>query len=39
VVSNQPAAAKALIQWLASPAAHAAIKKSGLDPISTAARR
>lgn len=31
--SKQPDAAKALIQWLASPAAHAAIKKSGLEPI------
>ena len=27
-----PAAAKALIQWLASPAAYPAIKKSGLEP-------
>lgn len=31
--SKQPDAAKALIQWLASPAAHAAIKKSGLEPV------
>ncbi len=30
--SKQPAAAKALIQWLASPAAYPAIKKSGLEP-------
>jgi molybdate transport system substrate-binding protein len=30
--SNHPAEAKALIEWLASPAAHAAIKESGLDP-------
>lgn len=30
--SKQPEAAKALIQWLASPAAYAAIKKSGLEP-------
>jgi molybdate transport system substrate-binding protein len=30
--SQQPEAAKALIQWLASPAAYAAIKKSGLEP-------
>jgi molybdate transport system substrate-binding protein len=32
ITSKQPEAAKALIQWLASPAAHAAIKKSGLEP-------
>jgi molybdate transport system substrate-binding protein len=30
--SKQPEAAKALIQWLASPAAYSAIKESGLDP-------
>jgi molybdate transport system substrate-binding protein len=30
--STRPEAAKALIQWLASPAAYAAIKKSGLEP-------
>ena len=30
--SKQPDAAKALIRWLASPAAHSAIKKSGLEP-------
>jgi molybdate transport system substrate-binding protein len=30
--SKQPEAAKALIQWLASPAAHGAIKKTGLEP-------
>jgi len=30
--SKQPDAAKALIQWLASPSAYAAIKKSGLKP-------
>ena len=30
--SKQPEAAKALIQWLASPAAYAAIKESGLEP-------
>ena len=30
--AKQPEAAKALIQWLASPAAHAAIRKSGLEP-------
>jgi molybdate transport system substrate-binding protein len=39
VASKQQAAAKALIQWLASAAAYPAIKKSGLDPISEAARR
>jgi molybdate transport system substrate-binding protein len=31
--AKQPEAAKALIQWLASPAATAAIKKSGLEPM------
>jgi molybdate transport system substrate-binding protein len=31
VTSKHPAAAKALIQWLASPAAYPAIKKSGLE--------
>jgi molybdate transport system substrate-binding protein len=30
--SKQPEAAKALIQWLASPATYPAIKKSGLEP-------
>jgi molybdate transport system substrate-binding protein len=30
--SMRPEAAKALIQWLASPAAYSAIKKSGLEP-------
>jgi len=30
--SKHPAEAKALIQWLASPAAYATIRKSGLDP-------
>src|SRR5262249_29952937 len=30
--AKNPAAAKTLIQWLASPAAYAAIRKSGLDP-------
>jgi molybdate transport system substrate-binding protein len=30
--SKQPEAAKALIQWLASPAAYSAIKESGLQP-------
>ena len=32
VTSKHPGAAKALIQWLASPAAYPAIKKSGLEP-------
>ena len=32
VTSKQPEAASTLIHWLASPAAHAAIKKSGLEP-------
>jgi molybdate transport system substrate-binding protein len=32
VTSKQPEAAKALIRWLASPAAYAAIKKSYLEP-------
>ena len=31
--SKQPEAAKALIQWLASPAAYPAIAKSGLEPV------
>ena len=31
--SKHPEAAKTLIQWLASPAAHPVIKKSGLDPV------
>ena len=30
--SQQPEAAKALIEWLASPAAYTAIQKSGLEP-------
>ena len=30
--SQQPEAAKALIKWLASPAAYQAINKSGLEP-------
>jgi molybdate transport system substrate-binding protein len=30
--SKQPESAKALIEWLASPAAYAAIKESGLEP-------
>jgi molybdate transport system substrate-binding protein len=33
--SQHPEAAKALIQWLASPAAYAAIKKTGLEPASS----
>ena len=32
VTAKNPAAAKRLIQWLASPAAYAAIHKSGLEP-------
>jgi molybdate transport system substrate-binding protein len=40
--SKQPEAGRALIRWLASPAAHEAIRKSGLEPAgkskSTAAR-
>jgi len=31
--SSQPESAKALIRWLASPAAYPAIKKSGLEPV------
>lgn len=31
-MSKQPEAAKALIQWLASPAAYATIQKTGLEP-------
>jgi molybdate transport system substrate-binding protein len=31
--SKNPEAAKALIQWLASPVAYAAIKKSSLEPV------
>ena len=37
--SKHPAEAKALIQWLASPAAYAAIKESGLDPAALAGSR
>ena len=33
VTSKHPEAAKALIQWLASPVAYPAIKKSGLEPV------
>jgi molybdate transport system substrate-binding protein len=33
--SPHPEAAKALIQWLASPEAYAAIKKSGLEPANS----
>jgi molybdate transport system substrate-binding protein len=33
--SKQPEAAKALIEWLASPKAYAAIKKSGLEPATS----
>ncbi len=35
VTATHPEAAKALIQWLASPAAYAAIKKSGLEPANS----
>jgi molybdate transport system substrate-binding protein len=33
--ATHPAVAKALIEWLASPAAYAAIKKSGLEPANS----
>jgi molybdate transport system substrate-binding protein len=33
VTAKNPGAAKALIQWLASPANYAAIKNSGLEPV------
>jgi molybdate transport system substrate-binding protein len=33
--STHPEAAKAFIQWLASPAAYAAIKKSGVEPANS----
>jgi molybdate transport system substrate-binding protein len=33
ITSKHPEAAKALIQWLASPVAYAAIKKSSLEPV------
>jgi molybdate transport system substrate-binding protein len=33
--ATHPEAAKALIEWLASPAAYAAIKKSGLEPANS----
>ena len=36
--SKQPAEAKALIKWLASPAAYAAIKESGLEPAPAVSR-
>ncbi len=39
VTAKHPEAAKALIRWLASPAAYAAIKKSGLQPAASAERR
>jgi len=35
VTSMHPEAARALIQWLASPAAYSAIKKSGLEPANS----
>ena len=37
--SKHPAEAKALIHWLASPAAYAAIQESGLDPAPAAVSR
>jgi molybdate transport system substrate-binding protein len=33
VTASEPEAAKALIQWLASPVAYPAIKKSGVEPM------
>lgn len=36
--SKEPEAARALIQWLASPAAYAAIKQSGLEPAAALSR-
>ncbi len=33
--SQHPEAAKALIEWLASPAAYPAIRKSGLEPVNS----
>ena len=39
VSSKQPEAAKALIQWLASPAAYAAIRNSGLEPAALTGSR
>jgi molybdate transport system substrate-binding protein len=35
LTSRNPAAARRLIQWLASPAAYAAIKQSGLEPANS----
>ncbi len=35
VTAKNPEAARGLIQWLASPAAYAAIKKSGLEPAAS----
>jgi len=32
ITSKQPDSARALIEWLASPAAFGAIRRSGLDP-------
>jgi molybdate transport system substrate-binding protein len=37
--SKQPAEAKALIKWLASPVAYSAIKESGLEPAPAAVSR
>jgi molybdate transport system substrate-binding protein len=36
--ATHPEAAKALIQWLASPAAYTAIRKSGLEPANSGSR-
>jgi molybdate transport system substrate-binding protein len=36
--ATHPEGAKALIEWLASPVAHAAIKKSGLEPANSDSR-
>lgn len=35
ITATHPEAAKSLIQWLASPAAYSAIKKSGLEPVNS----
>lgn len=39
ITSEHPEAAKALIQWLASPVAYAAIKKSSLEPVKSRATK
>ena len=38
ITAKQPEAARALIDWLASPAAYRAIRKSGLEPVSSKKR-